>query len=162
MDQMVQCMSVFKKCRWPLKVLVHVLCVCMNNAHLNYLQITSTNRRKCSITDFTKSVIDELLTKYTTTKTTTINSNTITTCTHTPVTYGKSDVSKSKSEGTGAWHSLQESQRNTRGECRVCLRSKARRKVSMKCLECNVWLHPRTESSGYRCWEIWHQEQRSS
>ena len=59
MDQMVKAYYRNNRFKWPLKVLIHLMYVCMNNAHITYLEIVKKPKKELPLLKFIQMVVDE-------------------------------------------------------------------------------------------------------
>ena len=151
MDQQIAALRIYRRFRWHLKVLVHVLGICMNNAHITYLNKTNTKKSRCSIRQYVLEVVHELMS----------TRRTPGACsTHTPThKSSKQNQKRRKSRNSSTPFQLgqvKEADR-PRGYCAYCKKGRS----SLQCAECGVWLHARNDETGKDCWFEWHEEQRA-
>ena len=59
MDQMVKSYYRNNRFKWPLKVFIHLLYICMNNAHITYLEIVKKPKKHLPLKKYIQKVIEE-------------------------------------------------------------------------------------------------------
>ena len=59
MDQMVKAYYRNNRFKWPVKVFIHLMYVCMNNAHITHLEIVKKTKNQLPLLKFIHMVVDE-------------------------------------------------------------------------------------------------------
>ena len=161
MDQQVACYYRNTRLRWHLKVFIHLMFICMHNAHVSYMDLHGLTVGDLPLLKFIRLVVDELKPKRaeddaapgTSTRKTPKRGGS-----HTPCTMGpkpKKDKTATPLAFCQQTPTPPEAQR-PRWHCKVC-----HAYSSTWCAECNVVLHLNTTNSNKTCWSDFHTTDHS-
>ena len=142
MDQMVGSYYRNTKFKWPVKLMLHVAYIALNNAHVTYLDLNKQTRTDLPFLDFVLKVIKDLKPKPAHARKFPTQSTAL--HVHTPQYMYRPGTLAGK-KPTKRWFGH---------KCSECKTNSTRH----KCVECNVWLHIHDDEVGYTCWASHHQK----
>ena len=159
MDQMVKAYYRNNRFKWPLKVFIHLMYVCMNNAHITYLEIVKKTKKQLPLLKFINMVVEEVHPPTTSPPSSPRSPEAPSARVHTPMWAGKAprrrgiEVMGGSSEVRD--YGKKEKERR-RGHCAVC-----HNRTPHYCMDCvpgkNTYLHLDTET-GTTCWSDFHSK----
>jgi hypothetical protein len=143
MDQMVTHYYYRRRLKWPLKIILHVLMIAMNNAHISWLDCCGYSKRDHNhrYLSFVKRILQQMTDSFESKRR--INKMGLGSV-HTPAR-----TNSLYQNGRKGRH-LKEGERN-RGPCVMC-----KNKITTMCLECDVKICLSSHLSSTHCWREWH------
>jgi hypothetical protein len=153
MDQQVACYYRNTRLRWHIKVFVHLMFICMHNAHVTYMDLHGIVVDDLPLLTFIRTVVDEL--KPPPRKASKRRRPKRGGC-HTPSTMGPKVKAAGRPSGQpSTYQAIPEGERQ-RWHCVVC-----NSYTSTWCKECDAVLHLNTTNSKKTCWSDFHATEGS-
>jgi hypothetical protein len=163
MDQQVACYYRNTRLRWHIKVFIHLMFICMHNAHVSWMDLHGLVVGDLPLITFIRMVVDDLkpapIPRAARDRRTPKSGGYHTPCTLGPkkrtVSPGRPAAANPTRTGTANHDTVPEGHR-MRWKCQIC-----RNYAATWCAECDVVLHINTSNSNKTCWSTFHSTDKS-